>query len=199
MNEETISIVLVGVGGQGILLASAILAQAALHAGFQVKTNEVHGMAQRGGSVTAQIRYGQEVYSPLVEEGTARVLAAFEPIEAVRMAHYLAPDGFAVVSSEIIVPVTVSSGAAQYPTDVEGLVRDVFPQVLYFDAARLAADAGNVRTANVVILGALSSQVNLPPEAWREAMTACVKPRFLDVNLRAFAAGRQAAELQMAG
>ena len=133
MNDaQTTSIVLVGVGGQGILLASEIISQAALALGYQVKTNEVHGMAQRGGSVMAQIRYGREVHSPLVAEGTARILGSFEAIEAIRVAHYLAPDGCAVVSSQVIIPVTVSSGTARYPEDVEARLRQVFPRLQLF-------------------------------------------------------------------
>ena len=126
--SETTSIVLVGVGGQGILLAAQIIARAALISGSDVKTNEVHGMAQRGGSVVAQVRYGQHVYSPLVPEGTAQVLASLERIEALRFAGYLAPGGggLAVVSSQAIIPVTVSSGQAEYPEDAEDQLKAAF-------------------------------------------------------------------------
>ncbi len=136
---ETKSIVMVGVGGQGILLASEILAQAAMLEGYEVKTNEVHGMAQRGGSVVAQIRYGPEVYSPLVARGSAQILGALEKIEALRYADYLAPDGLAVVNAQAIVPVTVSSGAARYPADVESLLKAAFPRLAYIRAAKAAA------------------------------------------------------------
>jgi indolepyruvate ferredoxin oxidoreductase, beta subunit len=190
--KETISVVLAGVGGQGILLGSEILAKAAMHAGFQVKTNEVHGMAQRGGSVIAQIRYGREVYSPLVEEGTARVLGSFERIEALRYAHYLAPDGLAVVSSQAIVPVTVSSGQAAYPADAEDRLRAVFKRLLFLDASKIAIGLGNIRAANVVILGAISTGLELPLEAWREAIGSSVAEKYRDLNLRAFEAGRAA-------
>ncbi|MBQ7813077.1 MAG: 2-oxoacid:acceptor oxidoreductase family protein, partial [Thermoguttaceae bacterium] len=115
-SNNTTSVVLVGVGGQGILLASAIVAQAALDSGYDVKTNEIHGMAQRGGSVVAQIRYGEKIYSPLIPKGTATVLASLERVESLRYVDYLAPNGLAVVSDQIIVPTTVSSGAASYPT-----------------------------------------------------------------------------------
>lgn len=187
---QTTSIVLVGVGGQGILLASEIISQAAMAAGYQVKTNEVHGMAQRGGSVMAQIRYGQEVYSPLIEEGTARILGSFEPIEAIRAAHYLAPDGFAAVSSQMIVPVTVSSGAARYPDDVEDRLNQIFPRLRYFNAAEIAGAVGTVKAANVVLLGAMSSQMDLPLDAWHQAIAKCVPEKYFDLNERAFAAGR---------
>jgi indolepyruvate ferredoxin oxidoreductase, beta subunit len=189
-NTETTSIVLAGVGGQGILLASEVTARAAMLAGFDVKTNEVHGMAQRGGSVIAQIRYGQEVHSPLVPLGSARVLGALERIEGLRFAHYMAPDGLAVVSSHAIVPVTVSSGGAEYPTDTEQRLRRVFPRLLYLDATEKATEAGNARAANIVIVGALSTGLDLPVEVWQESIVASVAPKHRDVNLRAFEIGR---------
>ena len=128
--KENTNVVLVGVGGQGILLASAIVATAALDSGYDVKTNEIHGMAQRGGSVLAQVRYGEKVYSPLVPKGTATVLASLEKTEAIRYVDYLAPDGLAVISDQVIVPVTVSSGAATYPElDEEGL-RKIVEEVI---------------------------------------------------------------------
>lgn len=189
----TASVVLVGVGGQGILLASEIVARTAMIAGHQVKTNEVHGMAQRGGSVVAQIRYGREVFSPLVAEGTARVLGALERIEAIRFAHYLAPDGLAVVSSQTIIPVTVSSGAATYPADADARLKAVFARMIYLDADRIAEGLGNIKASNVVVLGALSTGLDLPLEAWHEAVTACVPARHRDLNLRAFDEGRRSA------
>lgn len=190
--NETTSVVLVGVGGQGILLGSEIVARAAMHAGFKVKTNEVHGMAQRGGSVVAQIRYGREVHSPLVEEGTARVLGSFERVEAIRFAHYLAPDGLAVVSSQMIVPVTVSSGSgAAYPTDAEDRLKAVFKRLVYLDASKIAVELGNIKTANVVILGAISAGLDLPIEAWQEAIKSSVAEKFREINLKAFAKGRE--------
>jgi len=191
--SETTSVVLVGVGGQGILLGSEVIARAAMLAGYQVKTNEVHGMAQRGGSVVAQVRYGAEVYSPLVAAGTAAALGSFERIEALRFAHYLMPGGLAVVSSQMIVPVTVSTGQAQYPADAEARLRQAFPRLTYLDAAQMALDLGNIRVANVVILGALSQGLDLPLETWGEALAACVPPKHRDVNLKAFEAGRRSA------
>lgn len=185
------NIVLAGVGGQGILLASEIVARAALAAGHDVKTNEVHGMAQRGGSVIAQIRYGTKVHSPLVELGTAQVLGSLERIESLRCADYLAPDGLAVVSSQMVIPITVSSGQAVYPADAEARIRKAFPRLVYLDAAALAGEAGNVKCSNVVVVGALSMGLTLPLEAWQQAIRQAVKPRFVEVNLRAFEAGRR--------
>ena len=187
---QTRNVVLVGVGGQGILLASEIVAQAAVVAGFRVKTNEVHGMAQRGGSVTAQIRYGAQVYSPLVARGTAHVLVSLEQIEALRFCEYLAPGGLAVVNSLAITPVTVSMGAAKYPKDVRARLDQVFGRVVYADAGQIAKDLGDIRAANVVLLGAASQDLDLSEDHWRQAIRLCVKPKTLDLNLKAFEAGR---------
>jgi len=187
----TINVVLAGVGGQGILLASEIVARAAMAAGHDVKTNEVHGMAQRGGSVIAQIRFGKEVNSPLVERGTAQALGALECIESLRHADYLAPDGLAVVSNQQVVPITVSSGQAKYPEDAEARIRRVFPRLVYFDALALAGAAGNAKSSNLVVVGGISPALPLPLEAWQEAIRQSVKPKFVDVNLRAFQAGRE--------
>ncbi|HEX2971388.1 MAG TPA: indolepyruvate oxidoreductase subunit beta [Tepidisphaeraceae bacterium] len=192
MTDKVTSVVLVGVGGQGILLASEIVACAAMKAGFDVKTNEVHGMAQRGGSVVAQIRYGRSVNSPLVPEGTAAVLGALEQIEAIRFAHYVSPDGAAVVSSQAIVPVTVSSGQATYPQDVKQRLTSVFKRLVYLDADKLAAEAGSNRAANVVLLGAMSLTLNLPAEAWHEAIKASVPSKHFETNMRAFELGKKA-------
>jgi indolepyruvate ferredoxin oxidoreductase beta subunit len=184
------SLVIVGVGGQGILLATQVAARAALAAGFDVKTNEVHGMAQRGGSVVAQIRFGAKVYSPLVPEGTARALASLERIEALRLARFLAPDGLAVVSRQAIIPVAVSAGTAGYPADVEDRLRAVFANLLYIDAIEAAERLGEPRAANLLIMGALSNALPLPVSLWHEAIAASVKPAFRDVNVKAFEEGR---------
>ncbi len=190
MSPEVTGIVLVGVGGQGILLATQIAARAAMAAGFDVKTNEVHGMAQRGGSVVAQIRYGEKVFSPLVPDGTARALASLERIEALRYSSLLAPEGLAVVSSQAIVPVTVSSGKARYPGDAEERLRRVYPRLIYVDAMAIAEKLCDARTANVVVLGALSTALPLAEECWLKAIERCVKARFVDMNQRAFREGR---------
>ncbi|MGB7544375.1 MAG: indolepyruvate oxidoreductase subunit beta [Methanothrix sp.] len=187
---ETKCIVLVGVGGQGILLASEILAQAAMLEGYEVKTNEVHGMAQRGGSVVAQVRYGPVVYSPLVARGSAQVLGALEQIEALRFADFLRPEGLAVVNAQAIVPVSVSSGAARYPADVESRLQAAFPRLAYIRAAEAAAALGNVQATNIVVLGAVSKGLDLPEKAWLEAIAASVKEKFLELNKKAFEKGR---------
>jgi indolepyruvate ferredoxin oxidoreductase beta subunit len=184
---------MVGVGGQGILLAAQITARAALVSGFDVKTNEVHGMAQRGGSVLAQVRFGEKVYSPLVPDGTAQVLASLERIEALRFASYLRPDGLAVVSSQAIIPVTASSGQAKYPEDAEARLRATFPRLAYIDAVGVAEKLCDTRVANVILLGALSTALSLPAESWAEAISQCVKPAFREINVRAFEEGKRLA------
>ena len=192
-DNETTSVLLVGVGGQGILLASTILARAAMLAGCDVKTNEVHGMAQRGGSVMAQIRYGVKVHSPLATPGEVRVLGSFEKIEALRCAHFLAPGGLAVVSTQAIIPVTVSSGQASYPNDAEARLREVFPRLCAFDAAAMATELGDLRAANVVLLGAISTGLDLADEHWYEAIKKSVAPKYAALNIQAFDAGRRQA------
>ncbi|MBP7936051.1 MAG: indolepyruvate oxidoreductase subunit beta [Phycisphaerae bacterium] len=184
------NVLLAGVGGQGILRAAEIIARAALVVGYQVKTNEIHGMAQRGGSVVAQIRYGPEVHSPVIAEGTAQVLGALEQIEAIRYAHYVAPGGLAVVSGQSIIPVTVSTGGAKYPQDVKDRLGRLFSRLVYFDAPKMALEAGNIQAANTVILGAMSSGLDLPPSAWMEAINTCLPEKHRKVNVRAFEAGR---------
>jgi indolepyruvate ferredoxin oxidoreductase beta subunit len=188
--RETQSVVLAGVGGQGILLASEILAKATMAAGYDVKTNEVHGMAQRGGSVVAQVRFGAEVHSPLVARGTARVLGSLEPVEALRFWEYLAQNGLAVVNAQAVVPVTVSSGSAKYPEDVEARLRRAFPRLVYMNAAEEALKLGDIRAANAVLLGAISKGLDLPIDAWQEAIASSVKAKLVDLNIRAFELGR---------
>jgi len=190
--DTVTSVVLVGVGGQGILLASEVVARAAMRAGFDVKTNEVHGMAQRGGSVVAQIRYGRRVFSPLVPDGQAVVLGSLERIEALRYTNYLAPDGLAVVSSQAIVPVTVSSGQATYPADARERLTAAFANLVYVEAEDLARQAGTVRAANLVVVGAMSRALDLPPEAWRAAIEQSVAAKHVAANLKAFEFGQAA-------
>ena len=186
----TTSVVLAGVGGQGILLASEVLAQAAVAAGFDVKTNEVHGMAQRGGSVIAQIRYGKEVFSPLVQKGTAKVLGSLERIECLRYVDYLADDGVAVVSDQKIVPVTASTGGTPYPEVDEQILSTYFSKLIYLQAIELATALGNVKTANIILLGAISTYLDLPESAWETAVKRSVKDKHVAINIKAFQKGR---------
>ncbi|HPT20273.1 MAG TPA: indolepyruvate oxidoreductase subunit beta, partial [Methanothrix sp.] len=152
--------------------------------------NEVHGMAQRGGSVMAQIRYGKEVHSPLVARNEADILGALEKIEALRYADCLRPGGLAAVSTQAVMPVTVSSGGARYPENAEELLRQAFPRLLYIDAAKIARDLGDIRAANIVLLGAISQGLDIALQSWEMAIALCVKEKFLEINRKAFAAGR---------
>ena len=194
-DQKAFSFVLVGVGGQGTLLASNILAEVGLAAGYDVKKSEVHGMAQRGGSVASHVRWDKErVYSPLVGLGEADVLLSFEKMETLRFAEFLRRGGTAVVNDQAIVPVTVSSGAAAYPSD-ENLQR-VFAKldatVVLVPGERLALEAGTVKAANVVLLGAVSRLLPLPEKTWWECLTQRVPKKFLELNCVAFASGRAA-------
>lgn len=193
--DRAYSFVLVGVGGQGTLLASNILAEVGLASGFDVKKSEVHGMAQRGGSVASHVRWNREkVFSPLVGLGEADVLLSFEKVEALRFAEFLRRGGTVVVNDQAIVPVTVSSGASVYPGD-EHLAR-VFDRLearlVLVPGEKLALDAGSAKAANVVLLGAVSRLLPLPEEAWWDCLAERVPKKFLELNRVAFASGRAA-------
>lgn len=189
------SYVLVGVGGQGILLASNILTEVGLAAGYDVKKSEVHGMSQRGGSVVSHVRWDRDgVASPLVGLGEADMLVAFERLEALRFAEFLRPGGTAVVNEMEIVPVTVSAGGATYP-DVAAIAATfdaLAATVITVPGERLATEAGNVKAANVVLLGAISTRLALPEEIWLTCLEQRVPAKFLDLNVTAFAMGRTA-------
>jgi len=188
----TTNIMMVGVGGQGIILASEVLCHALMHAGWQVKKSEVHGMAQRGGSVRTDVRFGPEIHAPLISVGAADILVAFEELEALRYLHFMRPNGLVLMSTERITPVTVITGPHPYPDDIPGRLARRGAKVLVVDAPAVAAKAGNPRTAGIVLMGALSSHISVPPRAWRKAITTLVPERFLEVNLEAFRRGRRA-------
>ena len=189
--QGTTSVVLVGVGGQGILLASEIVAVTIQESGFDVKMNEIHGMAQRGGSVIAQIRYGASVAAPLVPKRTAKVLVSLEKIESIRFLDYLAPDGLAVISDQMIIPVSAAGGKVPYPEVTKEDLQKIFPKLIYVHAVALAEELGNVKAVNTILLGALSNELDFPEQNWETAIRSCVKPKFIDVNLKAFQMGRE--------
>ncbi|MDO9042605.1 MAG: indolepyruvate oxidoreductase subunit beta [Desulfocapsaceae bacterium] len=180
-----------GVGGQGILLASEIMAYALLSAGYDAKKSEVHGMAQRGGSVTAQLRYGDKVYSPLIEPGRADIQVAFEMMEAVRYLPYLHKKSIVVVNTQKILPPSVATGQTRYPENVLDHITSLGIKVVLVDAFDLAREVGEVRTANVVMVGAVSTFLPIASSVYEEIISARVPARFRDVNLQAFAAGRK--------
>jgi indolepyruvate ferredoxin oxidoreductase, beta subunit len=181
-----------GVGGQGILLASEITAYSLLAAGYDAKKSEVHGMAQRGGSVTAQLRYGDRVYSPLIEPGTADIQVAFEMMEAVRYLPYLHKDSKVIVNTQRILPPSVATGKMTYPEDVLDRLIELGIMVVRVDAFDLAREVGEVRTANMVMVGALSVFLPVDTGIYEQVIGIRVPERFREVNLKAYAAGRKA-------
>ena len=185
------NIAIAGVGGQGIILASDIAAQAALRAGHDVKKNEVHGMAQRGGAVVSEIRYGKRIYSPLIPDGEVDVLMALEMLEGLRHAHRVRAGGLLIADDLRLPPAVRLPDAPGYPEDVGERLRSIAENVVVVPAAELARRAGNARAANTVLIGVLSRHVDLPADAWRSALRTCLRPSLLEVNLRAFALGRR--------
>lgn len=198
---KPINFLLAGVGGQGTILASDVLVNIGLAAGFQAKQAEVHGMSQRGGSVTSFVRWGKVVYSPLVGAGEVDVYLAFEKAEALRNLGQLRNGALVVVNLQSIEPVTVTSGGQPYPDDerMRSAIGRVTDKAVYIDGERIAAELGNARAANVVLLGALSALVEreglapgLTEDTWLAVITERVPPRYVELNRRAFEAGRAA-------
>ena len=184
------NVLLAGVGGQGILLASEIMSEALMLAGHDVKKAEVHGMAQRGGSVVSHVRYGKQVLSPTIADGTADVLFGFELLETCRYLPLLKKGGQVIVNNVRIAPPSVALGQQEYPEDIPGLIRSRVDDVHVVNGMELAEQAGDMRTVNVVLIGALSLYLDLDKELWIKAIKAMVPERFLDLNLRAFELGR---------
>lgn len=185
------SILLVGVGGQGTILASKILTQGLIENGYDVKMSEVHGMSQRSGSVSTQVRFGTKVYSPIIGEGTADILVSFEEMEAARYAHFLKKDGKAVVNTYRIPSMPILTGTRDYPDDIIGMLRQRV-STMALDATGIAEKVGNPKSANVVLLGALVKAMGLTDIDWDPIIAKTVKPAFIDVNRKAFAAGMAA-------
>ena len=187
------SIMIVGVGGQGTLLASRLLGHALLAEGVDVKISEVHGMAQRGGSVVTYVKYGEKVHSPVITQGEADVLISFEQLEAARWVSYLKKGGVLLTNTQQIDPMPVITGAASYPQDIVGKLKALGADVRAVDALALAEQAGSAKAVNTVLIGLFSRLVDFPEETWQEAVEACVPPKFLELNREAFRLGREAA------
>ena len=185
---ETKNIMIVGVGGQGTLLTSRILGGLALDAGYDVKLSEVHGMAQRGGSVVTYVRYGEQVCEPIVEEGQADVLIAFEKLEAMRYLHFLKKDGVAIVNNQQIDPITVVTGAATYP---EGILENISSRYTTYtvDAMEEAKKLGNAKAFNVIVLGMAAKHMDFSKEAWIRVIENTVPPKTIVINKKAFEVG----------
>lgn len=185
------SVLFVGVGGQGTILASKILTIGLIENGYDVKMSEVHGMSQRGGSVSTQVRFGSKVYSPIIGEGAADILVSFEEMEAARYAKFLKKEGKMVVNTSRIPSMPILSGACQYPEGIMDALKKQVP-VMALDATQIASDLGNPKSANVVLLGALIQAMDLHDIDWKAIIAKTVKKNFVDINIQAFEAGMAA-------
>ena len=189
IHSKVKSILFAGVGGQGILRASDIMCIAMMEAGFDVKKSEVHGMAQRGGCVTSHVRYGAKVYSPLAESGSIETLVSFEKMEALRYLKFLSKDASIILNTEEIYPPAVNRGDSSYPNDVIDFLKNHYPKVIALDAAKLAQKAGNIRAANVVLLGAVSNLINIEKSVWESVIKKSFPQQLVKLNLDAFQMG----------
>lgn len=186
---KNMNILLVGVGGQGTILASKILSSAALSQGYAVKMSEIHGMAQRGGSVVTQVRLGEQINSPVIDEGEADLIVAFEQLEAYRWAHHLKEGGVLIVNNQKIIPLPVLIGSAVYPDNIIQHLRERVSRVVEVDGLHLAAEAGNAKATNVVLMGISARFMDFPPEIWQDALKARIPEKLLGINQKAFALG----------
>ena len=189
---ETKNIMIVGVGGQGSLLASKLLGRLLLTKGYDIKVSEVHGMSQRGGSVVTYVRFGDKVYSPIIDKGEADYIVSFELLEAARWTEYLKPGGKIVTNIQQINPMPVITGAAEYPTGLVEKMQAAGIDVDAFDALKLAEEAGSAKAVNIVLMGHLSKHFSFTEEEWMTAIEQSVPAKFLELNRRAFAMGRGA-------
>ncbi len=188
---ETKNVMIVGVGGQGSLLASKLLGQLLLKEGYDIKVSEVHGMSQRGGSVVTYVRFGDKVYSPVIDKGQADFIVSFEMLEAARWTQYLKPGGKMIANTQQINPMPVIIGAAEYPENLAQKIRDAGIDLDAIDALTLAEQAGTAKAVNLVLMGRLSRYFDFAQEQWLETIEKCVPPKFLEVNKKAFELGAQ--------
>ncbi|HHW32435.1 MAG TPA: indolepyruvate oxidoreductase subunit beta [Clostridiaceae bacterium] len=186
---NSLNILIVGVGGQGTLLASRLLGNVALKKSYDVKLSEVHGMSQRGGSVVTHVKFGEKIYSPLVEKGEADIIIAFEQLEALRWLDYLKPNGKMIINDQMISPMPVIIGKAKYPENIIGKIKELHESTVSIDALELARQSGNIKAVNVVLLGLLASKTDISKDIWLESLKEVVPERFLDVNMKAFELG----------
>lgn len=183
------SIMIVGVGGQGTLLASRILGQALLNQGFDIKVSEVHGMSQRGGSVVTYVKYGEKVYSPVVRDCEADLIIAFEQLESVRWINHLKKDGKVIINTQEIDPMPVVIGTMEYPQDLVNSIKQKNISTTALDALSLAIEAGSPKAVNVVLIGVLANIMDFDKSVWIDAIKETVPQKFLDMNLKAFDLG----------
>lgn len=190
MSESVRSVLLVGVGGHGVIRASDILSAVMMSAGFDVKKSEVHGMAQRGGCVSSHVRFGRKVYSPLTRKGDVDVLVSFEKLETLRYLEYLKPDGKVIINNDEVYPPSVNLGEIEYPGDAIDFVKKHFKDVKVVDATAMALRSGDRRMVNTVILGVLSSYLDIEPGVWEKVLQESFPPKILKGNIEAFRSGR---------
>lgn len=187
---QTKNIMIVGVGGQGTLLASKLLGRILLSKGYDVKVSEVHGMSQRGGSVVTYVRYGDKVYSPVIDKGEADYIVSFEMLEAARWAEYLKPDGTIITNTQQVNPMPVIIGACDYPADLENKIKALGIKLDAIDALSLAEQAGSSKAVNIVLMGKLSNYFDFSEQEWMNAIEKSVPEKFLELNKKAFILGR---------
>jgi len=185
----TTDILIVGVGGQGTLLASRVLGNLAQALGYDVKLSEVHGMAQRGGSVVTHVRFGDKVFSPVIDESSADIILAFEKLEALRWTGKLKKNGRMFINTQEIAPMPVITGAESYPADIEERIRALVPDAVFVDALKLAEEAGTAKAVNIVLIGVLARHMDIDKNAFLDAIRETVPQKLLDINLAAFEKG----------
>jgi indolepyruvate ferredoxin oxidoreductase beta subunit len=185
----TFNIMIVGVGGQGTLLASRVLGNVALKKSYDVKVSEVHGMSQRGGSVVTYVKMGEKVHSPLIEKGEADIILAFEQLEAFRWIEYLKKDGKILINTQKIDPMPVITGKAKYPEAILEKIGEEYRNIITIDALSIAKECGNIKAVNMVLIGLMAKYTHIEKDIWVEAMKETVPEKFLDVNLKAFERG----------
>ena len=189
--KKTTNVMIVGVGGQGTLLASKTLGKLLLSEGYDVKVSEVHGMSQRGGSVVTYVRFGEKVYSPIIDKGEADYIVSFEKLEAARWLEYLRPDGRIITNLHETDPMPVITGAMEYPQQLIEKMEALGAEIDAIDALALAEEAGSSKAVNLVLMGRLSKYFDISEDAWMKAIEACVPPKFLELNKKAFALGKK--------
>ncbi len=187
---NTKNIMIVGVGGQGSLLASKLLGNIFLSKGYDIKVSEVHGMSQRGGSVVTYVRYGDKVYSPIIDKGEADFIVAFELLEAARWTEYLKPGGTLITNTQEVNPMPVITGAAQYPSEIVSKIESLNIDIKAFDALSLAVEAGTPKGVNIVLIGYLSRYFDFEEKEWLDLIEKSVAPKFIDINKKAFLLGK---------
>ncbi len=188
--DKIYNVLIVGVGGQGIILASDVLGRVAARHGYDVKKNEIHGMAQRGGSVSSHVRFGKKVSSPIIKLGEADVLLSFEQIETLRYFQFLSKDGQVILNDQKILPPAVFTGQQEYPAGIIEKIKEKAPKSVIVNGVGLAQKIGNAKAVNVILLGVLSKYLDIPGDTYEEVLRESLKPKLVDLNLRAFNEGR---------